>query len=100
MKPFLTIIQTHYKFGLEITFSLSSSPNRKKHSPIPCLGLSPKEKMTVPGELARAAQQIDVLLIVEGILKNFLVCCSFPVKPECVIQHAVPETKENNKLKL
>lgn len=50
--------------------------------------------MTVPGKLARAAQQIDVLLIVEEILKNFLVCCSFPVKPVCAIQHAVPETKE------
>lgn len=67
---------------------------QKKHSPTPCLGLSPKEKMTVPGKLARAAQQIDVLLIVEEILKNFLVCCSFPVKPVCAIQHAVPETKE------
>lgn len=66
----------------------------EKHSPIPSFGPSPKEKMTVPGKLARAAQQIDVLLTVEEILKNFLVCCSFPVKPACAIQHAVPETKE------
>lgn len=50
--------------------------------------------MTVPGELATAAQQTDVLLTVEKILKNFLVCCSFLAKPACVIQHAVPETKE------
>lgn len=49
--------------------------------------------MTVPGELATGAQQTDGLLIVEEILKNFLVCCSFLAKPAYLIQHAVPETK-------
>lgn len=50
--------------------------------------------MTVPGDLATAAQQTDALPVVEEILKNFLMCCSFLAKPACVTQHAVPETKE------
>lgn len=50
--------------------------------------------MTVPVEPATAAQQTYVLLIVKEILKNSLVRCSFLAKPVCVIQHAVPETKE------
>lgn len=50
--------------------------------------------MTAPGEPATTAQQTDGLPIGEAILKNFLVCCSFPANSAFVIQNAVPETKE------
>lgn len=50
--------------------------------------------MTVPGEPVPTPQQTDGLPIGEGVLKNFLVCCSFLANPAFVIQNAVPETKE------